>query len=62
MPLPLHASIKLFDEDKESSYFSENNMDFIEETGIVKTFKYNDEFLRPGMVSNCNYDILMGST
>jgi hypothetical protein len=62
VPLPLHASIKLFDEDKESSYFSENNMDFIEETGIIKTFKYNDEFLRPGMVSNCNYDILMGST
>ena len=23
--------------------------------------KYNDEFLRPYMVSNCNYDIMMGS-
>ena len=62
MPLPLHSAIKLFDEDKSSSYFSENNTDFLEETGVGKNFKYSDEFLRPYMVSNCNYDILMGST
>ena len=61
MPLPLHATIKLFDEDKTSSYFSENNGEFLAETGIVKSMKYNDEFLRPYMVSNCNYDIMMGS-
>lgn len=28
VPLPLHASNKLFEEDKNSSYFSENNSDF----------------------------------
>lgn len=61
IPLPLHSSVKLFNEDKQSLYYSENNFDFLEETGIVKTMKYNDEFLRPYMVSNCNYDILMGS-
>jgi hypothetical protein len=61
MPLPLHAAIKLFDEDKSVSYFSENNSDFLTETGVVKNMQYNDEFLRPYMVSNCNYDILMGS-
>jgi len=61
MPLPLHASVKLFDEDKSASYFSENNGDFLEETGVIKSMKYNDEFLRPYMVSNCNYDIMMGS-
>jgi hypothetical protein len=61
MPLPLHAAIKLFNEDKNSSYCSENNKDFLEETGVVKNFKHNDEFLRPYMVSNCNYDILMAS-
>jgi hypothetical protein len=61
IPLPLHSSVKLFNEDKQSLYYSENNSDFLEETGIVKTMKYNDEFLRPYMVSNCNYDILMGS-
>jgi hypothetical protein len=61
IPLPLHASVKLFNEDNKSSYFSENNSDFLEETGIIKNLKYNDEFLRPYMVSNCNYDIIMGS-
>ncbi len=61
IPLPLHATVKLFDEDKNATYFSENNRDFLEETGVIKSFKYNDEFLRPYMVSNCNYDIMMGS-
>lgn len=60
-PLPLHSAIKLFTEDKSASYFSENNTDFLEETGVVKNFSYNDEFLRPYMVSNCYYDILAGS-
>ena len=61
MPLPVHLAIKLFTEDKISTYFSENNSDFLDETGISKNIKYNDEFLRPHMVSNCNYDVLMGS-
>jgi hypothetical protein len=61
MPLPIHSAVKLFDEDKNSVYFSENNTDFLQETGVIKNLQYNDEFLRPYMVSNCNYDILMGS-
>ena len=62
IPLPLHAANKLFNEDTNSTYFSENNNEFLEETGVIKSLKYNDEFLRPYMVSNCNYDIMMGST
>ena len=62
VPLPLHAAVKLFDEDKSSSYLSENNGDFLQETGVIKNFRYNDSFLRPHMVSNCNYDILLGSS
>ena len=61
IPLPLHAADKLFNEDTNSSYLSENNGDFLEETGVGKNLKYNDEFLRPYMVSNCNYDIMLGS-
>ena len=61
MPLPLHAATKLFTEDKESTYYSENNMDFLQESGVIKHLQYNDEFIRPPMVSNCSYDILMGS-
>ena len=61
MPLPLHSATKLFAEDKDSTYYSENNMDFLQESGVIKHLQYNDEFIRPGMVSNCYYDILMGS-
>jgi len=61
MPLPLHSATKLFAEDKDSTYYSENNMDFLQESGVIKHMQYNDEFIRPGMVSNCYYDILMGS-
>jgi hypothetical protein len=61
IPLPIHASVKLFEEDKNSLYFSEKNNEFLEETGVVKNLKYNDEFLRPHMVSNCNYDVMMSS-
>jgi len=61
MPLPMHAAVKLFDEDKQSMYMSENNRDFLQETGVVKNMQYNDSFLRPYMVSNCNYDVWMAS-
>ena len=61
VPLPIHSTIKLLNEDKNSTYLSENNKDFLEETGLVKNFQYNDEFLRPYMISNCNYDVMMGS-
>ena len=52
VPLPLHAAVKLFDEDKDSTYLSENNAEFLNDTGVVKNFKYNDAFIRPYMVSN----------
>jgi len=61
VPLSLHSSMKLFDEDKGSCYFSENNSEFLQETGVKKNLQYNDEFLRPYMVSNCDYDIMMAS-
>ena len=50
MPLPLHSALNLFNEDKNSSYYSENNSEFLDETGVVKHFRYNDEFLRPYML------------
>lgn len=61
IPLPLYTVSKLLDEDKQSSYFSENNSEFLLETGIIKHLQYNDEFLRPYMMSNCYYDIMLGS-
>jgi hypothetical protein len=61
VPLPLHVATKLFAEDTKATYFSEGNMDFLQETGAIKNMSYNDEFLRPSLVSNCYYDVLMGS-
>lgn len=61
VPLPLHVASKLFNEDSTASYFSEGNIDFLQETGAIKNMSYNDEFMRPYLVSNCYYDILFGS-
>lgn len=61
VPLPLHVAMKLFNEDKTASYFSEGNLDFLQETGSIKNMSYNDEFLRPYLVSNCYYDVLFAS-
>lgn len=61
VPLQFHMAAKLFDEDPNASYFSEGNMDFLQETGAVKNMSYNDEFLRPYLVSNCYYDVMFAS-
>ena len=61
IPLTLNAGIQLFHNDTEKKYISEKNQDFLEETGLVKSFRYNDAFLRPYMVSKCEYDILTAS-
>jgi hypothetical protein len=61
MPLKLNTAIKLFEKDSEKKFYSEQNADFLNETGLNKEFQYNDSFLRPYMVSNCQYDLLAGS-
>jgi hypothetical protein len=61
MPLQMQHAAKLCAEDTASTYFSENNADFLTETGVIKHFQYNDSFLRPNLVSNCYYDIMFGS-
>jgi hypothetical protein len=62
VPIPLRAMTQILKEDDKSIYFSEFNSDFLEETSVEKHIKQLDSFLRPSMVSNCNYDILMGSS
>ena len=57
----VHYVITLFNKDKQSIYFTENNGDFLEETCIDKHMSYNDEYLRPPMVVKRDYDIMSGS-
>ena len=59
IPLPLQSAIKLFNQDKSATYYSENNGDFLQETSVIKNMRYNDEYLRPYMMSNSNYDIML---
>ncbi len=61
IPLHIRSAVKLFDEDKTSGYYSENNNEFLQESGVIKNMRYYDEYLRPYMVSNCEYDIILGS-
>jgi hypothetical protein len=61
MPLTLNATHEIMKSDKNAQFISERNGDFLEETGVVKQFHYNDDFLRPAMVSNCDYDYMFAS-
>lgn len=61
IPFTLEGGFSLFQKDTAQKYCTENNGDFLKETGLVKTYQYNDGFFRPPMVSACVYDFLSGS-
>jgi hypothetical protein len=61
LPLTLNTAMDIFRKDTEERFVSENNGEFLEETSIMKHFRYNDNFLRPYSVSNCYYDIMFSS-
>ena len=61
VPITFNVMTKLFSADTKSQYFTENNTDFLEESGLIKIYRHNDTFLRPYMVSKCMYDISCGS-
>ena len=62
IPLTYTSALSAVKEDKDGKYVLENNNDFLEETGMIKTFRYNDAFIRPYMVSNCIYDVTTASS
>lgn len=59
VPLAFSNALRVVQEDTENKYLIENNSDFLEETGIIKSYRYNDAFLRPYMVAQCIYDFQM---
>ena len=61
LPILLSEVVKLFQNKINNKIIIENNADFLEETGLLKTFRYNDSFLRPPLVSICKYDFMSGS-
>ena len=61
IPLRMDEMYKVIDSDKNACYISESNADFLEETGLLKTFKYSDSLLRPYLTCKCDYDLMTGS-
>ena len=61
LPFLLGEGLNIFRSDKNGKFITENNQEFLNETAVVKTFKYNDGFLRPPLVSKCSYDFMSGS-
>jgi hypothetical protein len=61
VPFAFSNALKVIKEDTEQKYLVENNSDFLEETGIIKSFRYNDVFLRPYMVAQCIYDYVFAA-
>tara|TARA_B100000530_G_C15918319_1_gene472181 strand:- start:343 stop:1206 length:864 start_codon:yes stop_codon:yes gene_type:complete len=61
IPYKVKDLFSVFENDKDGKYITENNEDFISETGIIKYLKYNDLLLRPYFMLNNNYDLLSGS-
>ncbi len=61
IPYKVKDLFSVFENDKEGKYITENNEDFISETGMIKYLKYNDLLLRPYFMLNNNYDLLSGS-
>ena len=61
IPLALNLASVALKEDKDAVYFSEKNSDFLEETGIVKSFRACDAFLAPAMTCTRIYDYLFAA-
>jgi len=61
IPYKVKDLFTVFENDTEGKYITENNEDFISETGIIKYLKYNDLLLRPYFMLNNSYDLLSGS-
>lgn len=59
--LPYQTTHTLMITDTASTYFFENNHDFIDESNLTSLYESNDPFLKPSMTAITKYDITFGS-
>jgi len=59
--LPLHTVFNVIENDKTGHYFSEDNDEFLEESGLIKRIGSIDEILRPTFAIHAKHDVLFGS-
>ena len=61
IPIQLNRCANIIHHDVNSTYLTENNYDFLEDSGLNNIYKNNDSYLRPYMASKCMYDIMSAS-
>ena len=61
IPYKIKDLFSVFENDKDNKYITEDNEDFINESGTVKYLKYNDTLIRPYFMVYSKYDLLSGS-
>jgi len=59
--LPYSSGSNLMKSDPKSAYFSENNDEFVEESGLIAHLERNNDYLKPPMVVQTKYDLMLGS-
>jgi len=59
--LPFQSAQTLIESDTKSNYFSENNHEFIEESGIIMQFQENNDYLKPNFTIQTKYDLQFAS-
>lgn len=63
VPLSLDKAIELFNrDDAEKKYYSDDNAEFLAESGLVKHLHASDHLFRPPMVCSRMYDVITGSS
>lgn len=61
VPLTIDKLSLFFQKDTDKKYFSESNQEFLKDTELLGIIKQNDEILRPYMMSNAFYDLILGN-
>ena len=59
--LPLHTVFNVIENDQTGHYVSEDNDEFLEESGLIKRISSIDEILRPTFTVHAKHDVLFGS-
>jgi hypothetical protein len=59
--ISLDSGLKLMENDKGKHFISENNEEFLDESGILKHLSFMDDFLKPTFNITSQYDVILGS-
>jgi hypothetical protein len=61
IPLQISVADELFSSDMSQNFYSENNSDFLNESGLFKFIRINDFILKPHLSCYSSYDVLFGT-